>query len=167
MNENKAAKVAKDLTPSLPNSDITATITGQAENNGSMGGKPVRDISTQLARDSADQQTTEDAHPQLRGASQCVSKASTDAVKEAPAKPAMQECIACTESFGADSFPRPEHCKGVPSLCGDCFATYLNTQIGQSASLRSIKCPCGHDECAVFITWTDVKLYAKGNTFDR
>lgn len=141
------------------------------------------------AHEYADWQTADDARPQVHKPSKSDSKASTEAVtdsmasvsskhlseasivavKGAIAKPTMQDCVVCTESFEPGNFPRPEQCMQKPSMCGDCFERYLDThtQVTSAMSIESIKCPCAHDECAVTITWEDVKRFAKKETFER
>lgn len=75
------------------------------------------------------------------------------------------ECLVCTETKGANAFPRfsiTSSCTHPPSTCLDCIQLSIESDLS-SKLWTEIRCP----ECRELLEYADIQRYANNQTFTR
>ncbi|KAI8671014.1 RING-type domain-containing protein [Fusarium keratoplasticum] len=75
------------------------------------------------------------------------------------------ECLVCTETKGANAFPRfsiTSSCTHPPSTCLDCIQLSIESDLS-SKLWTEIRCP----ECRELLEYVDIQRYANNQTFTR
>ncbi|KAH7068378.1 hypothetical protein BKA63DRAFT_570480 [Paraphoma chrysanthemicola] len=78
-----------------------------------------------------------------------------------------RECIVCLEVCPISDFPHLKDCKQESTTCRTCFANWLSNEVGNTASLSQVRCPCESQDCKVPFTWEDAREYATPEVFAR
>jgi hypothetical protein len=83
------------------------------------------------------------------------------------AKSDIRECTVCYDSHPVEDFPGIEDCQHERTVCRNCFTKWLSNEVGRTAALSDVKCPCYDQKCKVPITYSTAKQYATSETFAR
>lgn len=78
-------------------------------------------------------------------------------VRRANAAPRTRECVVCGEATPIPDFPSLMNCAHEPQVCGDCYKTWISTQL-DNKSWKEIGCP--DSGCKELLGHADVQRYA-------
>ncbi|KAH7092322.1 hypothetical protein FB567DRAFT_614190 [Paraphoma chrysanthemicola] len=81
--------------------------------------------------------------------------------------PDRRECLVCLKLYPIADFPHLKDCKQQPTTCRTCFANWLSNEVGNTASLSQVRCPCESQDCKVPFTWEDARGNASPEVFAR
>ena len=78
-------------------------------------------------------------------------------MRRANAAPRTRECVVCSEATPIPDFPSLMNCAHEPQVCGDCYKTWISSQL-DNRSWKEIGCP--DSGCKELLGHVDVQHYA-------
>ena len=78
-------------------------------------------------------------------------------MRRANAAPRTRECVVCSEAMPIPDFPSLMNCTHEPQVCGDCYKTWISSQL-DNKSWKEIGCP--DSGCKELLGHADVQRYA-------